>query len=72
MSPRNTRVLDSSPRLRSTTVRFTFDRSTSGHCVKWLSIVDEYTRRCFTLDVSRSMTRTDVGLLDRSRSSSDG
>lgn len=39
---------------------FIFDRTTSGHSLKWLSIVDEYTRRCITLDVSRSMTSEDM------------
>lgn len=39
---------------------FIFDRTTTGHSLKWLSIVDEYTRRCITLDVSRSMTSEDV------------
>ena len=39
---------------------FIFDRTTSGHSLKWLSIVDEYTRRCITLDVGRSMTSEDV------------
>lgn len=39
---------------------FIFDRTDSGHSLKWLSIVDEYTRRCITLDVSRSMTSEDV------------
>jgi hypothetical protein len=28
--------------------------------LKWLSIVDEYTRPCITLDVGRSMTSEDV------------
>lgn len=37
-----------------------FDRTTSGHSSKWLSIVDEYTRRCITLDIARSMTSEDV------------
>lgn len=39
---------------------FIFDRTTRGHSLKWLSIVDEYTRRCITLDVGRSMTSEDV------------
>ena len=39
---------------------FIFDRTTTGHSLKWLSIVDEYTRQCVTLDVSRSMTSEDV------------
>ncbi len=39
---------------------FIFDRTISGHTLKWLSIVDEFTRRCITLDVGRSMTSEDV------------
>lgn len=39
---------------------FIFDRTTNGQSLKWLSIVDEYTRRCITLDVGRSMTSEDV------------
>ena len=39
---------------------FIFDRTTAGHSLKWLSIVDEHTRRCITLDVGRSMTSEDV------------
>lgn len=34
---------------------FIFDRTSSGQTLKWLTIVDEYTRRCITLDVSRSL-----------------
>ena len=39
---------------------FIFDRTTTGHSLKWLSIVDEYSRRCITLDVGRRMTSEDV------------
>ncbi|KAA5533997.1 IS3 family transposase, partial [Roseiconus nitratireducens] len=39
---------------------FIFDRTKAGHPLKWLSIVDEYTRRCITLDVGRGMTSDDV------------
>jgi len=39
---------------------FIFDRTTTGQTLKWLSIVDEFTRRCITLDVGRSMTSEDV------------
>ena len=39
---------------------FIFYRTTSGHSLKWLSIVDEYTRRCITLDVGQSMASEDV------------
>lgn len=39
---------------------FIFDRTASGSSLKWLSIVDEYTRQCLTLKVSRSLTSEDV------------
>ncbi len=39
---------------------FVFDRTTSGSLLKWLSIVDEYTRECLTLKVARGITNEDV------------
>jgi putative transposase len=39
---------------------FVFDRTTSGSPLKWLSIVDEYTRECLALKVARSITSEDV------------
>ena len=39
---------------------FVFDRTTSGSALKWLSIVDEFTRECLTLKVDRSITSEDV------------
>lgn len=39
---------------------FVFDRTTSGSPLKWLSIVDEFTRECLALKVSRSITSEDV------------
>jgi putative transposase len=39
---------------------FVFDRTTSGTTLKWLSIVDEHTRECLALKVSRSITSEDV------------
>lgn len=39
---------------------FIFDRTTSGRSLKWLSIVDEYTRECLALVVGRSITAEDV------------
>jgi len=39
---------------------FVFDRTTNGSPLKWLSIVDEYTRECLTLKVDRSITSEDV------------
>ena len=35
---------------------FVFDRTANGRSIKWLSIVDEYTRECLALEVDRSMT----------------
>jgi len=35
---------------------FVFDHTTSGSQLKWLSIVDEYTRECLCLKVDRSIT----------------
>jgi transposase InsO family protein len=39
---------------------FVFDRTTRGSQLKWLSIVDEHTRECLALKVSRSITSEDV------------
>ena len=39
---------------------FVFDRTTSGSPLKWLSIVDEFTRECLALKVDRSITSEDV------------
>ncbi len=39
---------------------FAFDRTGSGTTLKWLSILDEYTRECLALKVSRSITSEDV------------
>ena len=39
---------------------FIFDRTAGGTLLKWLSIVDEYTRECLALKVDRSMTSQDV------------
>lgn len=35
---------------------FVHDRTTDGRPLKWLSIVDEYTRECVALEVGRGMT----------------
>jgi putative transposase len=35
---------------------FVFDRTVSGSQLKWLSVVDEYTRECFALKVDRGIT----------------
>ena len=39
---------------------FVFDRTASGSALKWLSIVDEFTRECLTLKVARSITSEGV------------
>jgi transposase InsO family protein len=39
---------------------FVFDRTENGSTLKWLSIVDEYTRECLCLKVDRSITSEDV------------
>jgi transposase InsO family protein len=39
---------------------FAFDRTGSGTTLKWLSIIDEFTRECLALKVSRSVTSEDV------------
>lgn len=39
---------------------FAFDRTASGTTLKWLSIIDEFTRECLALKVSRSITSEDV------------
>lgn len=39
---------------------FVFDRTASGSALKWLSIVDEYTRECLALKAARSITSEDV------------
>jgi putative transposase len=49
---------------------FIFDRTTGGRSLKWLAIVDEYTRECLVLEVDRHMTADEVVdvLVDRNRS----
>ena len=39
---------------------FVFDRTARGSQLKWLSIVDEYTRECLALKVDRGITSEDV------------
>lgn len=39
---------------------FVFDRTVGGATLKWLSIVDEFTRECLVLKVDRSITSEDV------------
>jgi putative transposase len=39
---------------------FVHDRTQDGRALKWLTVVDEYTRECVLLEVSRSMKAKDV------------
>jgi putative transposase len=39
---------------------FIFDRTRDGRSLKWLSIVDEYTRECLALEARRGMTGEDI------------
>jgi putative transposase len=39
---------------------FVFDRTTGGGTLKWLTIVDEYTRECLALEVGRKMNSVKV------------
>lgn len=39
---------------------FIFDRTVHGQSLKWLSIVDEFTRRCICLDVSQRIRSEDL------------
>lgn len=39
---------------------FIHDRTEDGRAIRWLSIVDEFTRECIALEVNRSMTSGDV------------
>jgi putative transposase len=68
--PRKTRAMGASTNachLRQATHRdhvwcwdFAFDRTESGTTLKWLSIIDEFTRECLALKVARSITSEDV------------
>jgi putative transposase len=42
------------------TYDFIVDRTADGGMLKWLTLVDEYTRECLTLHVGRSLTGADV------------
>lgn len=39
---------------------FVFDRTENGTALKWLSIIDEYTRECLALKVDRNITSEDA------------
>jgi transposase InsO family protein len=42
---------------------FIFDRTSDGRSLKWLSIVDEYTRECLALEARRGMTAEEIGTI---------
>jgi putative transposase len=42
---------------------FIFDRTSDGRSLKWLSIVDEYTRECLALEARRGMTAQDIRII---------
>jgi putative transposase len=42
---------------------FMFDRTSDGRSLKWLSIVDEYTRECLALEARRGMTAEDIRII---------
>jgi putative transposase len=39
---------------------FIFDRTENGRSIKWLSVIDEFTRECLVLEVNRTMMASDV------------
>jgi len=39
---------------------FLFDRTSDGRSLKWLSLVDEYTRECLALEARRGMTAEEI------------
>ena len=42
---------------------FIFDRTSDGRSLKWLSLVDEYTRECLALEARRGMTAQDIRII---------
>ena len=42
---------------------FIFDRTSDGRSLKWLSVVDEYTRECPALEARRGMTAEDIRII---------
>jgi putative transposase len=42
---------------------FIFDRTGDGRSLKWLSILDEYTRECLVLEARRGMTAEDIRII---------
>ena len=39
---------------------FVFDMTANGRGLKWLAVVDEFTRECLALEVARQLKATDV------------
>ena len=42
---------------------FIFDRTSDGRSLKWLSLVDEYTRECLALEARRGMTAEEIQVI---------
>jgi putative transposase len=42
---------------------FIFDRTSNGRSLKWLSLVDEYTRECLALEARRGMTAEEIRVI---------
>src|SRR4051794_17506424 len=42
---------------------FIFDRTSDGRSLKWLSLVDEYTRECLALEPRRGMTAQEIRVI---------
>jgi putative transposase len=42
---------------------FLFDRTSDGRSLKWLSLIDEFTRECLALEVRRRMTAEDIRVI---------
>src|SRR3954469_18486344 len=42
---------------------FIFDRTSDGRSLKWLSLVDEYTRECLALEARRGMTAEEIHVI---------
>ncbi len=42
------------------TWEFIFDRTSDGRSLKWLSLIDEYTRECLSLEARRGMTAGEI------------
>src|SRR4051812_44899439 len=42
---------------------FLFDRTSDGRSLKWLSLVDEYTRECLALEARRGMTAEEIRVI---------